>query len=478
MKKLFIALAIFGVFSGQAIAGTVSFDQLAVSSDLTAAKYNSDLNRVYQKVNSAIQSDNIENDTLLEADFADEINPRVRTAEGASCEFVYTGLLPVTGASLTTSISAGTAYPKGYRIVKSSATPHTYTASRWTWVDLDQNGDFQYSEVSIGGVTPSVAANSVRLAKVSSDATTVNTVTDLRTTSCTSGPLDIIADATGEANLADIFEEGNGGWLNGLNLKSKDSTSVYVQPGASYINGEYRALTSALTVPVNSLGSSTQGTSGLDSGSVAGSTIYYLYGTADLDGVTPLTGIFSTSSTSPTGATNFRRLGEFKTDASGSLVSADATSVSYLGKIRQVKRLQTGAVASGTTAIPDDDTVPQITEGDQYMELSVTPTSAANKLKIDVVVNGSSGGNTLVAALFQGTTANAIAAQRTYTNNSPLDSCISFSHIMTANVTSERTFKVRMGYSGGATTTFNGISGARKLGGVLASSITITEYEP
>ena len=52
---------------------------------------------------------------------------------------------------------------------------------------------------------------------------------------------------------------------------------------------------------------------------------------------------------------------------------------------------------------------------------------------------------------------------------------IVFSHFMTAGTTSETTFKVRAGFNASGTTTFNGSGGARRLGGVFASSITITE---
>jgi len=45
---------------------------------------------------------------------------------------------------------------------------------------------------------------------------------------------------------------------------------------------------------------------------------------------------------------------------------------------------------------------------------------------------------------------------------------------MTAGTTSATTFKFRVGINSG-TFTFNGYSGGRKLGGVAASSMTITE---
>ncbi len=138
---------------------------------------------------------------------------------------------------------------------------------------------------------------------------------------------------------------------------------------------------------------------------------------------------------------------------------------------------ETGAVATGSTTIPRDDTIPQNSEGDQYMSLAITPKASANILVIDVVFIGSvsGGGSSFYAALFQDSTANALAASGTNYANQVTINIVSFRHIMTAGTTSSTTFKVRAGGTAG-TLTFNGESGSRIFGGVLASSIMITEY--
>ncbi len=146
------------------------------------------------------------------------------------------------------------------------------------------------------------------------------------------------------------------------------------------------------------------------------------------------------------------------------------------GTVLQVINVQTGAVASGSTTIPFDDTIPEKTEGDEYMTLAVTPTSAMNKLKIEVFVWASpSVARFVTAALFQDTTTNALAAMSQYQTTGTGVNVISFSHYMTAGTTSATTFKIRAGADSAATVTFNGQSAGRKLGGVAASSITITE---
>lgn len=150
---------------------------------------------------------------------------------------------------------------------------------------------------------------------------------------------------------------------------------------------------------------------------------------------------------------------------------------SRAGDVVQVVNTQTGAVATGTTVLPSDDTIPQSTEGDQYMTLAITPKSATNKLKIEVVCNCThSASNNTTAALFKDSDPNALAAGTAFTGANWPNS-ISFTHYMDAGSTSAITFKVRAGGGGAGTTTFNGNGSARKLGGVMASSITITEIK-
>ena len=146
--------------------------------------------------------------------------------------------------------------------------------------------------------------------------------------------------------------------------------------------------------------------------------------------------------------------------------------------VTQTVFFETGAVATGTTIIPADDTIPQITEGDQYMSLSITPQSATSKLIIDVVWNGTtnSGPCQMVAALFQDATANALAATFQAAPATGYALNLKFSHTMTSGTTSPTTFRVRAGPNVGSTTvTFNGIAAARIFGGVMASSIVIRE---
>lgn len=144
----------------------------------------------------------------------------------------------------------------------------------------------------------------------------------------------------------------------------------------------------------------------------------------------------------------------------------------------QVVNTQDGAVATGTTLAVMDDTIPQNTEGDEYMTLAITPKNTSNTLLIEVVaqISHSTATSRLQVALFQDSTANALAAVEIRQSAASTMHVVSFIHKMTAGTTGATTFKVRAGSNTAGTTTLNGINSTRQYGGVIASSITITEY--
>jgi hypothetical protein len=148
------------------------------------------------------------------------------------------------------------------------------------------------------------------------------------------------------------------------------------------------------------------------------------------------------------------------------------------GGVAQVQTTAVTAVATGTTVIPWDDTIPQSTEGDQYLTQTITPTNASSTLEIEAVlmISCASSVHTTVA-LFQDANVNALAAESSIANTNA-EQVVYFKYMMTAGTTSATTFKIRCGPDVGATITLNGSASARKFGGVAASRITIKEYLP
>lgn len=341
-KRISLAILCLSLMVMSGHAAVTSYDYTFVNNDVFSADFSDRLNANFTKsltggINN-INSANISDGTLAEIDMADEINPRIRTYEGASCEFVYSGLTIPTAGSLSGTIAAGTAYPRGYRVIKASGTAHSFGASTWTWVDLDSSGNFQYSQQSIGSATPAVASNSLRLARVSTDVSTILTVQDLRKTSCTNGPFSIISDATGEATLANVLSNGQYvrrytaagrtpvGLVHGF-FVSYDTTSTFkVTSGVANINGLYRFVSADTTVP-QTIAATSSGTSGADAVPLSASSRYYVYAAADQSASPAATFIYSLNATAPVGATNYRLIGSIPVDVNKNFTSTDVYTV-------------------------------------------------------------------------------------------------------------------------------------------------------
>ncbi len=149
------------------------------------------------------------------------------------------------------------------------------------------------------------------------------------------------------------------------------------------------------------------------------------------------------------------------------------------GTVLQQVRLNNVTASNGTTLIPIDDTIPQNGEGDQVMTLAITPVSSTSKLVFEVLLNVSSSAAGLfpiVGALFQDSTAGALAASWCGSFGANQVTQLALRHSMTSGTTSSTTFKIRAGAGSAGTLSINGASSARYLGGVMTSYIQITEY--
>lgn len=145
------------------------------------------------------------------------------------------------------------------------------------------------------------------------------------------------------------------------------------------------------------------------------------------------------------------------------------------GDLVQVSHSGSATFSTGTTALPDDNTIPQNTEGDQYLTTSITPTSAINRLYITIAVYARHSANAYFSiALFQDSTANALAATKVPSDSSNSRLGVLF-YEMIAGTGSSTTFNVRAGGAGGATLTFNGEGGASFFGGAVYSFIRVEE---
>ena len=136
-----------------------------------------------------------------------------------------------------------------------------------------------------------------------------------------------------------------------------------------------------------------------------------------------------------------------------------------------------GAYATTTSAIPLDNSIPQITEGSEYITVSITPTSATNilEIKASIPVSGSTA-LTSAIALFQDATANALTASVLTLGGAGYAGALSVTYTMIAGTTSATTFRTRVGTNTG-TIYVNGISGSAIFGGTANAYIVVTEYK-
>jgi len=180
----------------------------------------------------------------------------------------------------------------------------------------------------------------------------------------------------------------------------------------------------------------------------------------------------------------FRILGYFESTqatpgtwlTAASKVQLMGIGVKKTGDVVQVKRTDVGTFATGTTLIPNDNTIPQNTEGTQFMSLAITPVASPNLLKVSAAANMSNSATSRVmAALFRDSAANAISASANVSAGSTLLCEVCLQSNLVANQTTSTTFKVNGGSQTAGTTTFNGESGAQIFGGVMNSFIEITE---
>lgn len=165
-------------------------------------------------------------------------------------------------------------------------------------------------------------------------------------------------------------------------------------------------------------------------------------------------------------------------DAGPTRIQMFGLGVPLPGTVVQRARSQTGAVATTTTVLPNDDTIPQNTEGGEFMTQAVTPSAASNLLRVSASFYGGCSVNGAHAvALFQDATANALAASWSPVANvaATQGHHVALSHLMRPGTTSSTTLKLRAGPASAGTLTFNGAGGARALGGVGSSFLEIEE---
>jgi hypothetical protein len=246
MKKLVLSLLLL-FLTQNAHASIINLPSFLSGNDVTISNLNSLSTTMENWANGDVEGNNIniKPGSIYASDLSDSISPVTRWAESFN-DYTISGMLPATSASLTSDISAGVSYVNGYRI-DLAATSHTYTASKDTYVYINEGGYYLYSEVANGAAAPSTPANSLLLAVAITNGTAISSVTDSRTlsiqitTTTTNFPANfrnaafISRDSTSafHAKVGDIAI-GNTIYSRTINTSSKN-----IALGTNWIEGVY-----------------------------------------------------------------------------------------------------------------------------------------------------------------------------------------------------------------------------------------------
>lgn len=242
-------------------------------------------------------------------------------------DFVISGLLGTDpGASLTMTTPQGTAYIGGRRIVKQTGDAdltHTYNNSSDIYDYLRVDGAIVHQAVANGAGEPSQPSSTIKLQKVVTNGTEITGVTDMR-------PLvGMAASQTKAANKIPIAD-ANGllsGWLNPSSIRdiardlivmnNSTNPTYQIDIDASDIitqdSGGNNYMVSSVNLTANI---TVSGANGLDTGSEAGSTWYYVWVIYNGTTVASLLSTSATAPTMPSGYTYKAKVGSVRNDAS------------------------------------------------------------------------------------------------------------------------------------------------------------------
>ncbi len=434
MKKIILAMFIIFGFTSIAIAAPVAVQSYNSPNDVTVANLESNQNIIVDAINSA-DGALLQTGTVSPRALTNSANPEVRWGRAFN-DWVFIGLLPpTTSGTLTSTTTSGEAFitngNNDQKFVEKGATANTYTATKWTFVDLNSNGTYTYVEGTIEAAEPATTSNSIRLARVSTNPTEVTNVRDDR-------PLTIQL-----GNQEDQYRIG-------LALTTVSPAALTIDPGVLY-NGTIRIVKTADTSLA--LGTASDWATGVSERATSTKGYVAINSNGSIKFTTTAPTLTDTAENtagelrySVINSVNWRVISWFWMNGEGSgNTSPEASGKwadSYLpGDIVQVVNTDINIFVDCDTDLPWDDTKPQKTEGNEVITQAITPTNSSNTLRIDVVVHGSSQGGAIVTvALFQDAITDALAAvSDDLLNLKP--ATISLTYFMTAGTASETTFK-------------------------------------
>lgn len=156
---------------------------------------------------------------------------------------------------------------------------------------------------------------------------------------------------------------------------------------------------------------------------------------------------------------------------SGGQLSSSATAAT--GSVINSTYAEYTTNANLTAAIPQDDTIPQNTEGTQILSASITPSATSNKIRVRFQAYGASAAaNTIIAAAFRGGVANAIQSVASTTAAASFFAPVVLEVEDSPATTSATTYTIRVGVA-----YLNGSNSSRNFGGSSRATLVLEEIK-
>ena len=229
--------------------------------------------------------------------------------------------------------------------------------------------------------------------------------------------------------------------------------------------------------PVNS-SYSVSGTTLTMSASIASSDNFYVVFLGSAVGtINPASGSVGTSQLADSSVSLAKLSATGTKDATTFLRGDNSFAEAGGGKVLQVVKSLVTTKASTSSSIPQDNTIPQNTEGTEFTTLAITPQASDSTLFIDFLVHGSMTNNNtnLTVCLFKDSVANALQVSNNFcgTNTELFPLMLKFAE--TSGTTSSVTYKIRFGLNGGGTVYLNSDQSTDVYSTAQSSVFIITE---
>lgn len=266
----------------------VSPQQVNPNDLITADSVNIPVNQLSTVINGQIDNTNISSlsgtkisaGTLPGIAMAEDANPYTRLDESLG-DFVATGCEWTALSGLNGTMTAGVVYVDGQRLKPSAVASYTFTASRDTYVYIDNNGGVQYDPQTNGAAQPLTPDHNVLIAKVVTSGTAITSVIDLRRLRASSPVVGVIQASTvattGVKAITGLGFMPSAVYFTGLIFSSKNT---YTASGI----GSPRASFSAANGPIGANSSTTACLIALNSSNGINFTMNYV--SSDPDGFT------------------------------------------------------------------------------------------------------------------------------------------------------------------------------------------------